>query len=349
MKFSLSKFHLTFIIASLTGCLLMTSCATKLKVPRLKPAEINLSSYKNVTVVPFKGSHGREIGDTLTQKLFESDRFDALDRSNLDRILKEQNLSISDISNPNSSIKLGKIVGSSALIFGQVYTRKYTQKRSSEKATCRKNKKKYTCRRYKVKGEWNLKVGFKMIDTSTGKIIATKVINESKTKSKSRREERPEITWDKENVFGSLQNSLVDRFMRIIAPYTVYSDVKLFEDDDLPWLETGIKFAKNGEWNTAIEMFESATAEAERNPDIEQKIRARAHYNLGVAYGYSGQYSKGIEELRQACKLNPEDIFFTELKKIKEFRQDEKRLREQGVNTSCIDRSVKITAFTLAA
>ncbi|WP_236893133.1 CsgG/HfaB family protein [Desulfoluna limicola] len=327
----------------------MTSCASKLKVPRLKPAEINLSSYTNVTVVPFKGPHGREIGDTLTQKLFESKRFDALDRSNLDRLLKEQNLSISDVSNPNSSVQLGKVMGSNAFIFGQVYTRKYTLKRSSSKATCRNDGKKYTCRRYKVKGTWSLKVGFKMVDTSTGKIIATKVIEETKSKSKSKREERPEVTWDKERVFSSLQNNLVDRFMMMIAPYTVYSDVKLFDDDDLPWLETGIKFAENGDWKTAIEMFESAVAEAERNPDIEQKLRARAHYNLGVAYGYSGQYNKGIEELKEACKLNPEDVFFDELKKIKQFQVDEERLKEQGVHTSSIDRVVNVTVLTMAS
>ncbi|BCS95142.1 hypothetical protein DSLASN_07740 [Desulfoluna limicola] len=272
-----------------------------------------------------------------------------MDRSNLDRLLKEQNLSISDVSNPNSSVQLGKVMGSNAFIFGQVYTRKYTLKRSSSKATCRNDGKKYTCRRYKVKGTWSLKVGFKMVDTSTGKIIATKVIEETKSKSKSKREERPEVTWDKERVFSSLQNNLVDRFMMMIAPYTVYSDVKLFDDDDLPWLETGIKFAENGDWKTAIEMFESAVAEAERNPDIEQKLRARAHYNLGVAYGYSGQYNKGIEELKEACKLNPEDVFFDELKKIKQFQVDEERLKEQGVHTSSIDRVVNVTVLTMAS
>ncbi|GEM_PF-479101 len=349
MKLSFSRNSVISIIACLTSCLLMTSCASKLKVPRLKPAEINLSSYKNVTVVPFKGPHGKEIGDTLTQKLFESKSFNALDRSNMNRILKEQNLSISDVANPNSSVKLGKVMGSNALIFGHVYKRKYTQKRSSSKATCRNDGKKYTCRRYKVKGEWNLKVGFKMVDTSTGKIIATKVIEESKSKSKSKREERPEITWDKEKVFSSLQDSLLNSFMRMIAPYTVYNDVKFFDDDDLPWLETGIKFAESGDWNTAIEMFETAAAEAERNPDIEQKIRARAHYNLGVAYGYSGQYSKAIDQLKQACKLNPEDVFFSELKKIKQFRIDDERLREQGVNTTFIDRSLNVNVLTMAS
>ena len=349
MKFGFSNNRTVSITACLAICFLMTSCASKLKVPRLKPAEINLSSYKNVTVVPFKGSHGREIGDTLTQKLFESDAFNALDRTNLNRILKEQDLSISNVANPNSSIKLGKVMGSNALIFGQVYKRKYTQKRSSEKATCRKNKKKYSCRRYRVKGKWALKVGFKMVDTATGRIIATKVIDESKSKSRSRRKERPEVTWDKETVFSSLQENLVNRFMQTIAPYTIYSDVKLFDDDDLPWLETGIKFAKNGDWNTAIEMFQSAAAEAERNPDIKQKIRARAHYDLGVAYGYSGQYTKAIEQLKQACKLNPEDVFFTELKKIKQFRVDAKRLREQGINTTSLDRPTHVNALPMAS
>lgn len=348
MKFGFSRNSVLSIMACLASGLVMTSCAAKLTVPRLKPAEINLSSYKQVTVFPFKGPHGREISDTLTEHLFESDRFDVLERSNLDRILREQNLSMSDVSDPGSSVKLGKIMGSSALIFGQVYKRKYTQKRSSTKATCREDGKKYTCRRYKVKGQWHLRVGFKMVDTATGKIIATKVVEESKSKSKSKREERPEVTWDKENVFGALQNSLIDRFMRMIAPYTVYIDVKLFDDDDLPWLESGIKFAEGGDWKTAIDMFESAVAEAERNPDIDQELRARAHYNLGVAYGYSGQYDKAVETLKQACKLNPEDVFFVELKKIKQFKLDAERLRAQGVTSSHGDRSVHVTVLAMA-
>ncbi|VVS90973.1 CsgG/HfaB family protein [Desulfoluna spongiiphila] len=349
MRFCFTKRRAVSVFTCFFICILMTSCASKLKVPRLKPAEINLSSYKNVTVFPFKGNHGREVSDTLTQQLFESDRFHVLDRTNMNRILKEQNLSMSDIANPNNSVRLGKVMGSSALIFGQVYKRKYTQKRSSSKATCREDGKKYSCRRYKVKGNWHLKVGFKMVDTSTGEIIATKVIDETKSKSKSRREERPEVTWDKEKVFSSLQDKLIGKFMRMIAPYTVYNSVKLYDDDDLPWLETGIKFAKTGDWETAIEMFETAVAEAERNPDIDEKLRARAHYDLGVAYGYSGHYTKALEQLKRACTLSPDDVFFKELEKIKQFMLDDRLLKEQGVTSSRRCNTAHLTVVTMAS
>ncbi|WP_435549356.1 CsgG/HfaB family protein [Desulfobacterium sp. N47] len=301
----------------------------------MKPAEINLASYKTIAIGNIDGTGGKEVEGLLTQELNNCGRFEVVDRAHTGNILHEQNLNMTDSFDSQSGAKLGKMMGSSALIFGNITRHNYDQKSKTNESTCyNANKQKYTCYTYYIDGIWNLNTQFKVVDTSTGKILATKAIKSDANKSVSEEGKRPSIDWDRDTVFEGLYKKTVDDFMRMIAPYRVIESVTIFEDGSLPDLENGRKFAERGDWNLAVERFKSACNTADSNPEIKPKWRARAHYNLGIALGYSGMdYKQALDELQKAQNFYPgDDECINAIGKINEFQADERKLKEQGAS-----------------
>ncbi|MBI2059358.1 MAG: hypothetical protein HYT87_06250 [Nitrospirae bacterium] len=310
-------------------------CAATLKVARMKPAEINLAAFKKIAVADITGEGGQEIADTMNQALFDSQRFEVLDRQNLTKIMKEQNLVIGEAFDPSQSVQIGKLLGSAAMIFGGVTTRKYDEKKTYEDKQCTQVVGGQTvtrpCRVYTVTGTWNVNMGLKVVDTATGKMVATKAFKEQDSKKVSATDAVPAIDWDKDAVFSDIQGKIVVQFMKVIAPYTEMVDVELFKSGDLPEMEKGINFGKRGEWADAIEQFRTAVGKADNDPKIKNSLRAKAHYDLGVALGYSGQYDEGLKELKKANDLEASGTFDKEIGRIKQYKKDAEKLKQQGV------------------
>ena len=313
-------------------CFFISACTPKITVKRLKPAEINLSSYEKIAMGDIQGAKGDKIAGKINQRLFESKYFDVVERSHLKQLLQEQDLSISNVSDPDSSVKLGEIITGSAMIFGKVFERDYRKNWHYEDATCYDEEgNKYACTRYSVTGKWNLSLNLKMVDTSTGQVLASKTFEQSASRQNSQREDRPEVDWSEFRVFNSLEDRIIDNFMQVVAPHEEKLKVCLYKDSDLPRLKKGIKYARHGDWKHAIANFKSAVNAADKKPQISAELRAKAYYDLGVAYGYSKKYQKGINKLEKAIAIKPLDVFFKEKNRIEKFREQEKRLKEQGV------------------
>jgi hypothetical protein len=109
-----ANFALTLVAISL----LLTGCATSKGVVK-NPAR--LKKVNSVAILPFtcnSGDVGYTVADSVTMKLMES-RLNIIERSQLDRILREQGLSLTGIVE-NQEYMLGKIRGVDAIIVGSV-------------------------------------------------------------------------------------------------------------------------------------------------------------------------------------------------------------------------------------
>jgi curli biogenesis system outer membrane secretion channel CsgG len=63
---------------------------------------------------------GKGIADLLVTKLVQDGKYSVIERSQLNKILAEQNLSNGDRSDPSSAAKLGRILGVDAIIVGSI-------------------------------------------------------------------------------------------------------------------------------------------------------------------------------------------------------------------------------------
>ncbi len=108
-------------------------CAPSMMVPVTRPAEINLRGINKIAIGEINGNGGQTVSDLLTSKLFESGKFEVLDRAHLDRIMREHSLNLSGAVDEKSAAELGKLVGAAVLVFGNMSTFKYEQQSSVDK------------------------------------------------------------------------------------------------------------------------------------------------------------------------------------------------------------------------
>jgi curli biogenesis system outer membrane secretion channel CsgG len=77
---------------------------------------------KRVAVMNFDTDQdvGKGISDMLVEKLVNGGQYSVIERSALDKILKEQNFSNSDRADANSAAKIGAVLGVDAIIIGSI-------------------------------------------------------------------------------------------------------------------------------------------------------------------------------------------------------------------------------------
>lgn len=295
----------------------LTSCAPSARIPILKPAEINLRGIDKIAVGDINGNIGPSVADLLTSRLFESDKFTVVDRQNLDRIMREHRLNLSGAVDTDTAAKIGKLIGAACLITGNA-NMKYELKRWKGKPWQDKEGKWHQS--YNVKGIAKVNSTLKVIGLTTGQILAVKSIPKEASDSDWENNKWP-ANPDKDRIVSSAVNSMIDTFMKMIAPYTVYIQVK-FEKSKLPESEAGANFAKQGLWKDALEQFKSAKDKAPTEPG--------SWYNLGLAYEYNFMYRQAIEAFKEANKIKPSGKYITEISNVKRLQASRKKLEQQG-------------------
>lgn len=300
--------------------IISTGCAPSMMVPVIRPAEINLRGINKIAIGEIRGDGGQIVSDLLTTKLFESGKFEVVDRANLDRIMREHSLNLGGAVDEKTAAQLGKLVGAAVLVFGNISTFKYELKPTKGEPWT--DKQGGTHQSHYKKGIAKMTATIQVVGLTTGTVLAAKTISKQTEDSKSADNEWPEDP-DRDVIVGAAVNETVASFIKMIAPYTEYVNVTFAKNDSkLPELEQGVNFAKAGQWNDAIEQFRSATVKAPTHQG--------AYYNLGLAYEYSNQFDKAEEALKTANKIEPCDKCITEISNVKRLASDRKKLEAQG-------------------
>ena len=307
-----------------TGC---STVAVPISVPH--PAEINMSKYKQIAIGKFTGNMGQLVSDGIKNKLVESGKFKVVDRTRMTQIMSELKLSQSNLLSSKNRVKLGKLLGVSALITG--YNKgSYKENVTSEEATCiNSDGQKYSCTRYKRTGTYITNGSIDVIDIETGQLIRSKVLNSSYEESKSQTNKKPEHI-DKESLAGRCIQDDVSSFLKAIIPWKEIVYARFIKDRKIPSLEMGINQTKLGEMDKAIKTFASAAKAAEINPELKPKNIANAYWNLGLAYQYTWNFDKAISTFKKAFTVNPKDMYIYEMKNVEKMKVEKKKLDQQN-------------------
>jgi len=112
------KRHLTLFIALIW--LAASACST-IDVALTKKIDVS-NKLKKVAVFPFdvKGAGwGDEFSDAISHCFFKTGRVEVVEREALERILKEQNLSMTGLIDDKSAVKIGKLLGADVILVGR--------------------------------------------------------------------------------------------------------------------------------------------------------------------------------------------------------------------------------------
>ncbi len=319
--------HNASIFRTIFSALLMTIIAvacssSSILIPVTRPAEINLKGFDKIAIGEIRGRGSRQLSDELTIALFESQKFEVLDRQHLDRVLAEHKLSLSGLMDESTAVKMGQLIGTAALIFGNITEYDYSEQLKHKDDTDKKSGK--TTRRYERKGTAKVTATLQVVDLSTGKIIAISKLDKAKSASKRSSGQKP-AKIDRNRLFSQCRENIVQRFMRKIAPYTEKVSVSFATDDKMPELKQGYNMAKIGNWQAATESFQAAVAKYKYGKVPVDK----AYYDLGLAYMYTDRFDEARQNFKMAYKIRAEGKYERALKKLQQRIEEKRRLQEQ--------------------
>jgi len=304
---------------------LLCACGTvPVRVPVMRPAEINMASYQSVAVADMRGRGNTVMGDTLEEALIATNRFQVLDRQHLGSIMRELSLSSSDLSDPAKAARLGKLVTAAALIYGEV-DHAYRETPSEDRI---RNKDGSWMVLYKLKGEVRVRTTFKIVDVATGRLIIAKTYEEQREDTNTGLGRSPEAI-NRDALERSARQAVVERFMRAIVPHQEYVTASFQKDSDIPQLEGGIGWAERGEWKKAQTTFSQAVGDCQKNPKIKTEQLAKAYWNLGLSYEYAGDYDTATSTVQKAYELSNDRDMLRELDNIRRLQDEARRVSEQ--------------------
>jgi hypothetical protein len=274
----------------------------------------------------------------LTTALFNSGRYDVLDRQNLDKMLAEQQLTAASLSDADSAAKAGKILGASALVVGTVTRHDYREGpvkyERFEKPADNNTKEQWI--RYTRGGVGTVNATFRVTDLATGKIIASRTISEESAAETTREapygaspEQNQPDPIDGDGALAKARSAVIARFMKAIAPFYDHLDLPFQTTGDLPELEKGVASARANDWLGASAAFSSAVG---RSAPLPPKKRSYAHFDLGMALCFGlGDFEKGLAEIRAASELHEDSDYAQVTGMCQERAKDAAKLAAQGV------------------
>jgi len=312
------------VLGALAAGMLCACGTVAVRVPVMKPAEINMAPYNSVAIGGITGAGDRAVSEAVEEALVNSQRFTVVDRQHMNQVMRELHLSSTDLADPNAAAKLGKVVTAGALIFGDVQ-HSYREQPNEQRY---QDDKKVWHTIYSVKGEAYVRATFKIVDVSTGRLIVAKTYEERRDDTNRALDRRPEQV-DRIALENSARRAVVDRFMKAIVPHQEYMYANFQKDGDIPQLEGGIGWAERGDWKKAQSTFNDAVQASEKNVKLKSGQVAKCYWNLGLSYEYAGDYDKAETMVNKAYKLSNDKDMLGEIDNIHRLQADARKLAEQ--------------------
>lgn len=312
----------------LAACFAQACGTINVRVPVMKPAQINVTRYKQLGVEQITNDHNGSMTGMLKTSLGESNRFVILDRQNLRNVMKEQKLGASEAADSSTGPQLGRTLVASALVLGSIEQQDYKEDVKTYNFQSVNADGKTVNHAVNTRtGKAVIKATLQVTDVETAQIVKVKRFDASRHTSTSATDAQPgPINADQ--LLEEARESIVREFVEAITPHQVFIETTFYSDGKVPQLEAGAKLVQAGAYEDAITTFTHAIDASEKS-GLPSEIIGRAYWNRALAYEYSGQYNPARGDVKKAFSYTNNADFMTELKNIDERERDAKILETQ--------------------
>jgi curli biogenesis system outer membrane secretion channel CsgG len=358
--------RLSFVLLLLITIMILNHCGTSTRVKVLKPAELDVGAVKKVAVLDFdftgswdfadekkktsdvekiakillkdmfKGKKppdpktaypGSVVSDRLVAKLVNNQYYTVIERKELSKILEEQALSLSGVIDANQATEVGRLLGAEGLVMG---SGTYDVQDRGQWETYKE--KKVEKKRYRISRQVDLKFTYKIVNITTGSIVASKTNSASTGRSKSAKYSSTGNT-EKEAMknipnWRPIVDDMVDKVLNQtlwqVAPHYVTESRKI-EEGDSDQMEAAVEYAKRNLWEDAREVWEMVV----QDPSADKDDRVGATYNLGLYYELTGNLDTAEEYFDKAFKMSGDSKYLDSRARIERRRKELERLQQQ--------------------
>ena len=318
-------------IVVITGALVMSGCAQKVRIKALNPAEVGvMASKKRVAVTNFKndgvGLSGKIEAELARQRLDKKPYFTVLSRKDLNKIIAEQKLQSSEMVDASTATRIGEVIGAQAIITGEVASA------NAESASYKKDKKE--CLAYYKDGscaKWYLyqvrctttqasvSANINIIDVAKGTVIYadTYVKNYSADSCKNSNtalgaflpNSGSKQILSKAQALNKLTSNIATDFVYKLTPNYIYITVRLLDsikldsatDAQKKEFENALKYIKATRYDKAKKILKNLMDAFDGKSYV-------VDYVTGVVYEATGELDRAKEFYTMADDTTPEPV-----------------------------------------
>jgi len=294
--------------------------------------KINKIAFNTAT-----GNCADQIIDALISD-FVSNNIEVIDRGNLKTILDEHDFNFTGYVDQTTAVKIGKIIGPSALITVKVLrceTKIQSDLYAIENKYDYSSKREYQVKAYIARTSVFLKVSIQTTDLTSGRIFSARVFEYSPVKENKSYEGRPEAPSEfdvQEEAFNSFAEEAHNLFFSWIETKSLY-----YCDDKDGGLKQAFQALQSGDQLRAFNLSLQNLETCKNTPGIKEKTLAHAYYNLGMSYMIREEYDKAIENFIEAHKLRPGSLVTSAI-------NDCTRARDLALERQKVDQKATIEA-----
>lgn len=317
----------------------LLGCAPKVTTSVLMPSKADgISSLRNIAVLPFSGSYGTQLTPSAEKVLVTAEvngtrYFRVADRQNLNRVISEQKLQVSGITDETAAVKLGRLIGVQGIFTGtadrSVSSSNYTETRTK----CAGSDSKGKCTSFYdytvVCTKKKAAITFipKLIDVSTAQVVySEKITGEAED---DRCQDSGVALISDYDLLKSAEDSAMSEFRTQVAPYTANVRLTLLTDkhgldgDGKDLLKSAQKFAEAERLDRACAMWQEGAAKYPQSPSFL--------YNLGLCRETEAKYEEALELYMKADAQTdkPDKVIGAAIMRAKQRIADTDRLKKQ--------------------
>lgn len=311
--------RIKLIVSLLLFVLIGLSCGPVLvTLRRLERANLQIPPATRLAVTDFQDPANRgmgpAIGNVLVSHLATQGFYQMVERERIQAVMKEHSLNLTGAVDPTTVRELGGLLGVDAIVTGEILsygveTTRRTEMVEKKEGTGQyeevERKNIFTGKKYKVKEEvmktvlvpeertvksGGVSISYRMIDIASGQVVVSKTNSGSENKSYNKN-----IPSDSE-ILSRLLDKVTSEFVSDISPHYVSIAKRLLPSKADP-KNMGAAYAKQGEWQRAVEIWERGAAAAPGD--------AALRHNIGVGYEAQSKIEQAEASYNKALNIEP--------------------------------------------
>ena len=254
----------------------------------------------NIKKVAFGPSNGRcsnEILDRLAGHLVSSG-VEVTDWQHLQLDLARHNLHLAGSMDHQTAVRMGKLLGPSAMILVNVSGCHAEQRRDFTEA---KNKKGEVVRTDRATLEMHIRGTLQTIDLATGRIFSASPIIDDSALTNESTKGRPEFPPEQMMRDNAIERAAYDASTMFVN-WTEEKKLYFFNDKDCN-LNLAFALLKANDLDGTVRQSEQNIVDCKTWPNVKDSNLAHAYYNAGLAYLLVNEHEKAIAYLTQSERL----------------------------------------------
>lgn len=285
----------------------------KVEVLLTHPPSLGLKMAR-VAFLPGRELASRELADQLTAGLVESGAMEVVDRSNLDAVLREQELGLNGYFDPATITTLGKLLGPTALVVVNVNRSDISKSQATkeERVKDKKGVEQIRTERRSITA-LDFTASVQVVDLATGRIFGAQRIEENPSRATSSYDGWPAYPQEAEvrkEAYGRAQA----RIMRMLIPWTEKRQLTFFNDKEF-MMDQAHQRLEARDYAGALDVAHRGLELSKQDKSRKPKYYPRAWYNVGIIHFIRGDYEEARPFLQQALDMQPDaSIFKTALR-----------------------------------